>query len=357
MIQKLKIKNIQSHKNSELEFSPGINVIIGSSNNGKSAVLRALNWSIYNRPLGINTLLSSWAYDKKAKQIEEMSVEVEKDNSTLIRKKSSSENCYEINGQKLEAIGTNVPEQVENFFSLSETNVQKQMDSPFLLSLGSGKVAEYFNKVVRLDIIDKVLGNVESKRRKTKQNLESSEKEIEKYNSQLENYDWLDKAEKLIKKYEVLENKKSSIQDEIDFLEKSISDFEKLNENVIDSDKLNKGKKLIEKINKLQVLSLTFENDIIVLESDLNTFDELSEKEFDFTKEKKLISKLENQINDNKELQNEVNHLGTSIANFEYYENQIFINQNEIEELKKQLPEVCPLCGNLMKNGVCENER
>ena len=46
MIDKIKIENIQSHKNTELNLSNGINVIVGSSNNGKSAILRALYWAI-----------------------------------------------------------------------------------------------------------------------------------------------------------------------------------------------------------------------------------------------------------------------------------------------------------------------
>ena len=72
MIRKLNIQNIQSHKNTELEFSPGINAIVGSSNNGKSAILRALYWVRYNRPLGIDNLLSHWACDIKGNQIAPM---------------------------------------------------------------------------------------------------------------------------------------------------------------------------------------------------------------------------------------------------------------------------------------------
>ena len=69
MIKSIQIKNIQSHKDTSLEFSPGINAIVGSSNNGKSAVLRALYWARYNRPLGTDTLLSHWAVDKKGNQM------------------------------------------------------------------------------------------------------------------------------------------------------------------------------------------------------------------------------------------------------------------------------------------------
>ena len=49
--------------------------------------------------------------------------------------------------------------------------------------------------------------------------------------------------------------------------------------------------------------------------------------------------------------------MGTSGANYDYYLKTISNNKNEIEELKNQLPDICPLCGAKMKNGECENER
>ena len=88
MITKISIKNIQSHKNSTLELSPGINAIVGSSNNGKSAILRAFYWARYNRPLGTDNLLSHWAVDKKGNQISEMEVTVENQNGFVTRKRT-----------------------------------------------------------------------------------------------------------------------------------------------------------------------------------------------------------------------------------------------------------------------------
>jgi len=52
MIKYLQIQNFQSHKDSLLEFDPGVNVIVGSSDSGKTAVIRALRWLVWNRPSG-----------------------------------------------------------------------------------------------------------------------------------------------------------------------------------------------------------------------------------------------------------------------------------------------------------------
>lgn len=45
-ITNLLIENFQSHSRSEFDFGKGLTVIIGPSDNGKSAVLRAMRWAL-----------------------------------------------------------------------------------------------------------------------------------------------------------------------------------------------------------------------------------------------------------------------------------------------------------------------
>jgi len=52
VVEKITIKNFQSHEETELQFSSGVNVIVGSSDSGKSAILRALKWVVQNKPSG-----------------------------------------------------------------------------------------------------------------------------------------------------------------------------------------------------------------------------------------------------------------------------------------------------------------
>lgn len=355
MIDKIEIKNIQSHKDSVLEFSPGINCIVGSSNNGKSAILRALKWSIYNRPLGIDVLCSNWAINEKGKQIEAMSVLIKKDSDELIRFKSINENSYYINGNKLEAIKTDVPPEVNNFFRLSETNIQNQQDAPFLLSQSAGEVAKYFNRVVRLDVIDKVLTNAESSRRKTKQEVEHLEKTVKEYETKHSEFEWIPKVEKLLRKYSNVEEKIETLEDEIDELENQLRSYSE-SKNKIEKYNFEKSKRIILKIEKINEDSENLYYSINKIGSELSNFNEVLKKNYDFSKQKDLIKKLEKEFNYSEHIQNEVNYLGTSGANYDYYLKTISENKMEIEELKNQLPDICPLCGNPMKNGVCENE-
>ncbi|MDO5041249.1 MAG: AAA family ATPase [Peptoniphilus sp.] len=51
-ISKLEIENFQSHKYTLLDFDKGLNVIVGNSDSGKTAIIRAIKWALYNEPQG-----------------------------------------------------------------------------------------------------------------------------------------------------------------------------------------------------------------------------------------------------------------------------------------------------------------
>jgi exonuclease SbcC len=57
MIDHVAIKNFQSHKNTNIDFQRnGVNVIVGTSDQGKSAILRAILWAVNNRPMGTDDI-------------------------------------------------------------------------------------------------------------------------------------------------------------------------------------------------------------------------------------------------------------------------------------------------------------
>lgn len=240
MIQKIQIMNFQSHKDSVLELHPGVNSIIGSSNSGKSAILRGLFWVVYNRPTGV-ACVSHWNRDKHGNPKNPTAVKVQKNSYTLQRSRTKDFNGYEYGvtaaaaPEILEAIGTEVPEQITSLFNFTEVNISKQMDAPFLLSESSGEVARFFNKIIRLDLIDRVLSTAESKRKSIKKEIESQTALQTSLNNQLNVLSWTDIAEKTLNKClrvnERLAVKKESFNDLFATIEtytgyeKLISDF------------------------------------------------------------------------------------------------------------------------------------
>ena len=335
MIKSIELKNIQSHENTKLEFSPGINAIVGSSNNGKSAILRGLFWIKYNRPLGIDTYCSHWNMTDKGTMKGEMSVTVENDSSIITRRRTKDENQYIVDGKVLNVVKTDVPDDVENALHLSDTNIQKQLDSPFLLSESSGKVAEYFNKIVRLDIIDKVLSNAESQRRKTKQEIERTEKQIEILENKLSSFDWMDGVENLIHKVEVLTNMENESNVNLNVLKLEIDSFK--HHKFYD---FSEQKELISKINVLNNEVGNIEFKIKNLKLEIDSFKH--HKIYDFSEQKELIEKISKIEIDDSEIEN----LKDMIFEFKKHSASIERGQEIIKTLKSKLPDVCPYCGN-----------
>ena len=355
MIRKIKIRNIQSHKDTTLEFSPGINAIVGSSNNGKSAILRALYWLRYNRPLGTDTLLSHWAFDKKGNQIEEMSVTVENDNGVVKRARTKTENKYIINEHELNVVKTDVPKEVEGLLKLSDTNIQKQQDAPFLLSLSGGQVAQYFNKTVRLDVIDKVLSNAESKRRKASQELKQTEELLNGFEQRKNEYCWLNAVEKLIAKYDNITSKKNKNENEIILLKQQFDDYATCSNAVSKYNSVFDAKKLVDEFEQQQKILAGIAVRKNVILDKINRVKKCKKEIYpSFNEQKNLIAQI-NSI-DVEGIREEKIALQNQLEKINCCNEEINSNNKKIKELKKQLPKVCPLCGAIMKEGVCKNE-
>ena len=336
-----------------LELDPGINAIIGSSNNGKSAILRALYWVKYNRPLGVDNLLSHWAVDKKGNQILPMQTTIENENGTVTRRRTKDENQYIVNGEELNVVKTDVPDEVEKLLRLSDTNIQKQLESPFLLSLSSGQVAQYFNRTVRLDIIDKVLSNAESKRRKINQEINQVEELCEEYKLKKEKYSWLENVDKLLAKYENISEKTDTIKIEQEQLDSQFENYKKLIEIRQKYESIADISELIEKIEVIEKNIDLKKEELSKLDSDLSNIK--SYKIYPtFEEQLDLIEKI--QGIDDDQVKRDIGIISQKINSYRQMIYTIKGCKANIENLQKQLPDICPLCGGIMSKGVCENE-
>lgn len=210
MIQKLEIKNFQSHKHSVLEFDAGLNVIVGATDSGKTAILRAFNWLVNNKPSG-NAFRSTWGGETSV---------VATIDGTLVSRIKDKTDSYIIKKQgkkakELKAFGTGVPDVVTNFLLLDEVNIQKQLDSPFLLTESPGKVAQFFNKVANLDKIDSSISNINSEINKTKHSITFNENAIAEKENELNQYNNLPEIESLYRKAIRLAEKSNALEDKI----------------------------------------------------------------------------------------------------------------------------------------------
>lgn len=220
MIKNITVANFQSHKLTSLELHPGVNAIVGSSNSGKTAVLRALYWLRFNRPSGVD-FVSHWNQDKNGNPVKSTTVAIQLTDSLGIQRRRAKDfNGYTVHdprteapGKELEAVKTDVPEEIESALNMSDVNIQRQMDAPFLLSASSGEVARFFNRIIRLDLIDRVLSTAESRRRKTKQDIERLTESETGLAAEYDKMSWVEIAACLVDKSETLQRRMTTNRD------------------------------------------------------------------------------------------------------------------------------------------------
>lgn len=173
-LERLSLQNFQCHEQLRIKFDSQITTIVGGSDVGKSAIIRAIRWVAMNRPRGSgfvrhgqdSACVKLWVDDKRI---------------TRLRDKTS--NCYQINDSKMEAVATTVPEPVSRLLNVDEVNIQGQHDQPFWFGLSPGEVAKRINSIVDLGLIDESLADIAAGLRKVKATAEVLE---ERWNESIE---------------------------------------------------------------------------------------------------------------------------------------------------------------------------
>ena len=224
MLEKIEIKNFQSHQATALILSPNVNTLQGNSDCGKSAVMRALGWLVFN-PAG-DYFISDWA--KRGKTIADpCEVTLSVNGHKVTRRRDKDFNGYILDGQVFEATRNSVPPQVLSVLSLGEVNVQRQLDPPFLLSMSAGDVSRYINSLVNLTRIDKWTTAVNGRTRSFQQQVESGKQQVERKQDEVDSYSYVENLEELSKQVTEIERKSASLSNESSALEGSVADWEK----------------------------------------------------------------------------------------------------------------------------------
>ena len=223
MIEAISINNFQSHKATRLELAPTVNTLQGNSDCGKSAVMRAINWLLFN-PAG-DYFVSDWA--KRGKTIAApCEVTLQANGHKITRRRDKDFNGYTLDGEVFEATRNSVPPQILEALGLGEVNVQRQLDPPFLLSMSAGDVSRYINSLVNLTRIDKWTVAVNGRARKLQQDAESAEERESKARAEVESFAYLDRLELVSVEATELESKVAAIEEAGKALEDSLVKYD-----------------------------------------------------------------------------------------------------------------------------------
>ena len=186
MIQELKLKNFNKHRALHLCFSPHLNVLVGHTDAGKSACLRALSWVARHETLSQGTITHGET---------SLRVGIKTDKGTVVRFKDSSGYGYKAGGETFLACAQKQPKEVADILNLADINFQGQHDAPFMLSLTPGKLAEAINDIVDLAAIDMCQTWLKSQREKSRTLVESGAMRVAAHQATLESLAWVNAAD------------------------------------------------------------------------------------------------------------------------------------------------------------------
>lgn len=348
MIKNIKINNFQSHKNTDIQFHEGVNIIVGESDSGKSAILRALRWLVYGKPRG-DGFRSHWGGDT------EVSIEV--DNYNIARIKTNSDNLYILKNKdtdevlEFRAIGTDIPAEIIKVLNLKEGNLQQQLDRPFLISETPGEVASHFNRMAKLEKIDIGLKNIQSKIRSTDQEILYKTEQLKKDKEEYLSYSYIKEAEEDIVVLEDQVKQKKELTSGITNISVLIEDIERY-EYKIEKDfgylvcekDINKLIEISHMITEKEAEAEELENMIYNIEGIKEGIDNIRTivgADIDLS----LIEEKQKILKDNKK---DLQGIEESINLIESISNCIIKKIKDNKQLEKEweenMPDVCPLC-------------
>ena len=344
MINQIQIKNFQSHKDTILTFSPGVNVITGSSDHGKSAIIKALRWLIWNKPSG-DDFRSHWGGDT------EVTAKLE-DGVVVSRIKKGSENLYKVDNLSFTAFGASVPEEVEKILNLTDINLQQQLNLPFLLTETPGNVAKHFNRVAKIDKINKTEKKINSEISQINLTIGKHEDDIQKYELELKELPNLEKIEIKLEILEKMERKRNTLSKNISDLRVLIRHINVVDSEIIEDSKLltfeKKIDQLIVKINERD----SIEDDMSRLDSLMTDIRETDFKTSQFnrkTQHEGQVSNILIKIEKRRIITANVKTLQIVVDKIYYSDKKLVkTKENAVTmevRFKEEMGDVCVLCG------------
>ena len=231
-IKKIILENFQSHKNTEMEFGPDLNIIVGPSDSGKSAIIRGLKWVMYNEPSGDFFIREG---EKECRVTLELS-----DGTLLQRYRTKSKNGYKLidnsgNENIYEGIGLTVPQEIIDVTGIRKIkldtdsenaiNLGEQLEGAFLLTEKASTRANAIGRLVGVDIVDDALRDVLRDIRSLNQTRKQKEETLQITNDKLSQFDYIDEIKETY-------SKASSLMEQVHSLNGRIEKLEGINRNL-----------------------------------------------------------------------------------------------------------------------------
>lgn len=195
-ITRVRLENFQSHADSTINLEPGINLITGSSDAGKSAILRGVNWVLHNKPGGKGFIRHGAGEARVTVTFSDgttvQRVRGASRNAVLIKKPGGEESAYDKFGtdyppEVLDALGNPPNEERQGPISYAE-----QMSPYFLVSLSPTELPRVLAEITRLDDFQDAADSLSKKARERDRQVKQGRERAEAFGADLESFSGLD---------------------------------------------------------------------------------------------------------------------------------------------------------------------
>lgn len=185
-IYKLILNNFQQWKTGLIEFKPGLNILIGNTESGKSTLFRAIG----------SILTGKMPEDYIRKGTKGCEVEIQfSDGSIFKRSRNKKDNIANANGIIFERVGKEIP--FEYFNKLGKTSIEfgnkelslcsySQFEPHFFITLSDYDKSKLIGTICGIDIVDKLVDAINKDIRSNNANIKFLENKIKEQTEQHE---------------------------------------------------------------------------------------------------------------------------------------------------------------------------
>lgn len=243
-IRSVALKHFQSHENTTMEFTDGLNIIVGESNNGKTAVMRGIMWVIDNYPLGTDFIMAG-----KNDVIVRITYD---DGSYIERGRTRTDTGYykigtlDLHGQLYEqefrGFTNAIPVEVTNLHQMPKVNITKdiethlnvlsQLDRPFLITESPQAKAAAIGRITGTHVIDAAVKKNNSTIRNDKLLIKDINGDIEDLERKLKSLPDITLIEEVLRKYNIILAEAKAKEYIIKKCEQAIADIAKYDSDI-----------------------------------------------------------------------------------------------------------------------------